>query len=169
MKNQMNVRNAALVAALATLAATAWAMNDSTYSSTQAGPVMAAAPAPAQPLAVHETLTPNEIVVTDVAPAPAPALRPVAVDDESVKQPPITIEQRRLTLDERIQSDVMDAVLHTPNITGKIGVESNDAVVTLTGWTNTSGQAYRAGRSAQGVQGVKYVDNRIRPRVGGSI
>ena len=153
------MKKIALVAALGAIAATAWAMNDSYYPVTTTTTTTTTL-APAQPVVVHETLVTDE---------PAPATRGVVIAEDRVTQPPITIEQRRLSLDERIQSDVMDAVLHTPNITGKIGVESSDAVVTLTGWTNTSGQAFRAGRSAQGVQGVKYVDNQIRPRVGGSI
>ena len=169
MNNSLNARNAALVAALAAVAATAWATSDSYYPSPQAS-TSAAPPASVAPS--DSVIAPQTVVVDDpavAAPVPAaPAARPVVVD-EGVRQPPITIEQRRLTLDERIQADVMDAVLHTPNVTGKIGVESNDAIVTLTGWTNTSGQAFRAGRSAQGVQGVTHVENLIRPRVGGSI
>jgi osmotically-inducible protein OsmY len=45
-------------------------------------------------------------------------------------------------------------------------VESHDAVVTLTGYTTTGGQAMRAARAAGSVQGVRYVQNEIRPRVG---
>ena len=155
------MKKIALVAALGAIAATAWAMNDSYYPGTTT------TLAPAQPVVVHETVVTDE--PAPVVSEPAPATRGVVIAEDRVTQPPITVEQRRLSLDERIQSDVMDAVLRTPNITGKIGVESSNAIVTLTGWTNTSGQAFRAGRSAQGVQGVKYVDNQIRPRVGGSI
>ncbi len=118
--------------------------------------------APAEPVALKETTAVSE-------PAVAPAPRPAPVVEQSVAQPPITVEQRRLTEDQRIQSLVMDEILAAPHMTGKIGVESHDAVVTLTGWTNTSGQAYRAGMYAHRVSGVRYVENQIRPRVGGSI
>jgi osmotically-inducible protein OsmY len=87
----------------------------------------------------------------------------------SEPQPPVIVEERHLTLDERIQSDVMDKLAAAPYISGKIGVESHDATVRLTGYTMTAGQAYRAGRYAGSVVGVKYVHNDIRPRIGGSI
>ena len=48
-------------------------------------------------------------------------------------------------------------------------MESRDAVVTLTGYTVTAGQAHRAGRYAGSVEGVKYVQNEIRARIGGSV
>ena len=72
-----------------------------------------------------------------------------------------------MTLDERIQSNVMDKLASSPNLSGKIGVESKDAVVTLTGYTATTAQAARAGRYAGSVEGVKYVQNEIRGRIGG--
>jgi osmotically-inducible protein OsmY len=53
-------------------------------------------------------------------------------------------EKRRPSNDERIQAD-------------------------LTGYTSTVGQATRAGWDARSVMGVKYVQNHIRPRVGGSV
>lgn len=165
MKNPLNARNAALVAALAAVAATAWATSDSYYSSSQPATTAATTTttvAPAEPVALKETTPVSE-------PAIAPAPRPAPVVEQSVAQPPITVEQRRLTEDQRIQSLVMDTILAAPHMTGKIGVESRDAVVTLTGWTNTSGQAYRAGMYAHRVSGVRYVENQIRPRVGGSI
>lgn len=167
MKSPLNVPNAALVAALAAVAATAWATSDSYYSSSQPATTAAATAttttlAPTEPVALKETTTVSE-------PETAPAPRPAPVAEESVAQPPITVERRRLSEDQRIQSLVMDAILAAPNMTGKIGVESRDAVVTLTGWTNTSGQAYRAGTYAHRVSGVRYVENLIRPRIGGSI
>jgi hyperosmotically inducible periplasmic protein len=162
MKNPLNARSAAWVAALAAVAATAWAASDTYYSSS---PASTTAVTTTSGLAPGETVVTHETVIADepVAPAPAPATRPVVIE-QSVQQPPITIEQRRLTLDERIQADVMDALLHA-KITGHIGVESRDAAVTLTGWTATAGQARRAEMYAH-VSGVTYVDNQIRPRVG---
>ena len=54
-------------------------------------------------------------------------------------------------------------------ISGLIGVETRDSVVRLSGWTRTSGQARHAERDARSVGGVRYVQNEIRPRVGGSV
>ncbi len=168
MKNTFKIRNVALVAALAAVAATAWAMSESlttppATAATQSGTIAtqsATTPTVAEP--VKENIAPSE-------PATAPAPRPTPVAEEGVQQPRITIEKRRLSPDEIIQMDVIDTLARAPNLTGKIGVESQDATVRLTGWTTTSGQAFRAGMYARAVKGVKYVQNDIRPRIGGSI
>jgi len=170
MKNPSNIRNAALVAALAAVAATAWAMNESQETTLPESYVATErSPAPMQSAALATQDEPGTASAEATQAVPAPRTTTVPVVEHTVTQPPLTIEERRLSLDERIQGDVMDALLHAPNISGKIGVESRDAVVTLTGYTTTSGQAYRAGRAAGGVIGVKYVQNEIRPRIGGSI
>lgn len=174
MNIRPKVRNAALVCALAAVAATAWATSDSmSYSAyTPADNVTAEQPAappndattPANgAVAPSDSLSPNESVVTTSDASAAPFM------DRSIAQPPITVEERRLSNDERIQSQVMDKLASSEHLTGKIGVESNDSVVRLSGWTNTSGQAWRAGRYAGSIEGVKYVQNEIRPRVGGSL
>jgi len=174
MKKQPDLRNVALVVALTAVAATAWATNESLMSPESvaarnstlqpspapAQPLSAATPSAPAPLPVRETLVPGEEIV---APAEAPAVR------ASAPQPPVIVEERHLTLDERIQGDVMDKLAAAPHISGKIGVESHDAVVRLTGYTLTAGQADRAGRYAGSVMGVRYVQNEIRPRIGGSI
>jgi hypothetical protein len=159
MKDHLNLRSAALVAALAAIGATAWAANE--YVEQKDAALAQAEPqVPAEPIVPSESLAPNESVVAPSVPAP--------VVEQSVSQPPITVEAPRLTLDQRIQADVMDRLANAPNISGKIGVESLDANVTLTGYTATAGQAYRAGRIAGSVDGVKYVQNEVRGRVGGS-
>jgi hypothetical protein len=165
MKSHLKIRNAALVAALAAVAATAWATTEYSYGHFDAFVAQNAAEpvtTPLEPVAPSESLTTNETVV---APEPTTAA-PVA--NSNASQPPITIEDRRLTLDERIQANVMDMLAQAPNLSGKIGVESRDAVVTLTGYTTTSGQVYRAGKYARSVDGVKYVQNDIRARIGGT-
>jgi len=168
MKTHLKVRNAALVAALAAVTATAYATNEyvTAHSDTVVAPtetiVTTTTTTTIEPVAPVESLTTNETVVT--TPASPAESAPLL----NVPSTPITIEDRRLTLDERIQSDVMDKLASAPNISGKIGVESKDAVVTLTGYTSTSAQAYRAGRYAGSVEGVKYVQNDIRGRIGGS-
>jgi len=154
-----------LVAALATVTATAFAMNEyvSAHSDVVVAPTETVVTTTTiEPAVPAESLTTNETVVTTTTAAPetSPQL--------NVPSVPITIEDRRMSMDERIQSEVMDKLAASPNISGKIGVESKDAVVTLTGYTTTSGQAYRAGRYAGSVEGVKYVQNDIRARIGGS-
>ena len=175
MPNRVTLRRTALLAALAAVAASAWATHaslpDATWIPAPSVPIETSAPpvrhtetivdegeAPAatEPARRIERVTPLEAAAIPPIPAHAP-------------QPPITVEQRRLTLDERIQADLMDQLAQAPNLSGQIGVESHDAVVMLSGWTTTSGQAQRAVRYAWNVPGVKDVQNGIRPRVGGSL
>jgi osmotically-inducible protein OsmY len=174
MRNRITARNATIVAALAAVAATAWAANGSLSDSTWVPHPQAATPtserasyegvaitdgsvvAPAESLATNERVMPLEAAALPAEP-------------ESKPQPRITVEQRRLSADERIQATLMDVLAQAPNMSGSIGVESRDQVVTLSGWTATSGQAQRAVRYAYAIDGVKDVQNEIRPRVGWSM
>lgn len=169
-----------------------WVPSPTRSVTTEPGPVAT----PAEPVTVTDSLAPNESVMvprdSTVAPAmpretttttapltpretitttPAAPFMPaenIAVP-LSAPQPPITIEERRLSLDERIQADVIDRLVSTPYLSGKIGVESHDAIVTLTGYTATAGQARRAEHVVRSVEGVRYVQNQIRARIGGSV
>jgi hypothetical protein len=168
MNIKPKVRNTALAVALAAVTASAWATHEA-LSDTAYVPAPSAAVEPApltatEPIALNDSLTADESVV---AASDATVVAPVA--DASIPQPAITIEQRRLSEDERIQAVVMEKLANNPRLSGKIGVESYDSVVTLTGYTSTVGQATRAGYDARSVIGVKYVQNQIRPRVGGSV
>jgi len=158
MKITPKVRNAALVGALAAVAATAWATSDAYYSDARSAAIEQPADAT---VPVQESLAPNETLV--------PETHDATGLDRGIAQPGIRVESRRLTLDERIQSAVMDKLASNDRLGGKIGVESHDAVVRLTGYTRTVGQAWRAERDARSVIGVRYVQNEIRPRVGGSV
>jgi hypothetical protein len=162
-----------LAAALAATAASAWAAYE------RGNPTLVPAYTEPRPLAQEvpavvandQGLSPNEEVVTErvetTTEAPIAPRQPLApVVEAQPREPAITIEQPRLTLDERIQGDVMDLLARNPNLSGRIGVVTKDQVVTLTGYTTTSGMAWRAGRDARGVQGVRHVVNEIRPRVG---
>lgn len=181
MKKRFNAR-VGLVAALAAVTATAWAANETlrlTPSTTIPTVVIEEHEIKAaQPLRTEDTLAPNEELVPAERAAPSiapsdrtvPAAHPApALERADVSAPPIVIEQKAMTLDERIQSQVMDRLAATERLSGKIGVESNDAVVTLTGYTVTAAMAHRAERAALGVQGVRGVDNRLRARIGGSV
>jgi hyperosmotically inducible periplasmic protein len=77
----------------------------------------------------------------------------------------VVVEERRAASDELILGQVMDRLASNSRLEGKIGVETRDAVVTLTGWTRTEGQAWIAEQEARSVAGVAYVHNRIRPRM----
>jgi len=160
------LRNAALVGALATVAATAWAASGTLYPFAEARASDAAIERPdatvQSSVPVEQSLSANESVVLSEG-----AATPVA--ERSIQQPGITVEQRRLSLDERLQMAVMDKLASSQHLSGKIGVESHDAVVTLSGWTRTGGQAARAERDARSIVGVKYVRNEIRPRMQSSI
>ena len=65
-----------------------------------------------------------------------------------------------------LEPKVMEVLANNPELSGKVGVESRDQVVNLSGYLLTSGQVMRAGRDASKVQGVRYVVNEIRPRLG---
>ena len=77
----------------------------------------------------------------------------------------ITITEQRL-LDQRIQADVMAVLSRNTELSGRVSVESRDAVVNLSGFLATQGQVRRAGREASQVAGVKFVVNEIRPQMG---
>ena len=94
------------------------------------------------------------------------AFAEAAPERAASQEPSITVTEQRSALDARIQSDVMNALARNETLAGKIGVESHAQVVNLSGYLMTSGQVMRAGRTAAGVNGVKYVVNEIRPRVG---
>ena len=188
MNNQPKIPAAMLVAALAAVAATAWAANE-TFSSPAWIPYSnatgEATPAATQveSIAVTDTLAPSETVIEESEITPAPAA-PTAPSDttaapvtpretiaapRSAPQPPITVEERRLSEDERIQAEVMEKLANNPRLSGKIAVEARDSEVWLSGYTATAGQAWHAARDAGSVKGVRYVHNEIRPRVGHSV
>jgi len=83
----------------------------------------------------------------------------------AIPETSMTITEQRLT-DERIQAKVMEVLANNPELSGKVGVESKDQVVNLSGYLMTQGQVLRAGRDASKVQGVRYVVNEIRPKLG---
>lgn len=163
MNMRPKLRTAALVGAIAAVAASAWATNEPRYSSSYVPDYRTESTivSTSEPLAVSDTLSSNESLVVHTDYSESVVLERSA--------PPIIVEERRLSEDERIQLDVMDRIASNPRLDGKIGVESRDSVVRLSGWTRTVGQARHAERDARSVMGVKYVQNEIRARVGGSV
>lgn len=110
------------------------------------------------------TATATAWATSDSSPAPATH---VAVTTTS--EPQIRVEEQRLPEDVRIQAQVMEVLVNNPRLAGRIAVESKDAVVTLSGYTITAGQARHAGDDAGRVMGVRYVRNDIHPMLRGSI
>ena len=79
--------------------------------------------------------------------------------------PFITVTEQRL-IDQRVQSTVMDVLARNTDLSGRVVVESQDQVVTLSGHLATQSQVRIAGRQAGQVDGVRFVVNEIRPRLG---
>jgi osmotically-inducible protein OsmY len=79
--------------------------------------------------------------------------------------PFITVTEQRL-IDQRIQATVMDVLSRSSDLSGHVVVESQNQVVTLSGHLATNSQIRSAGRSASHVDGVRFVVNEIRPRLG---
>ncbi|HET9651878.1 MAG TPA: BON domain-containing protein [Usitatibacter sp.] len=176
MNNQPTIRSAMLVGALVVVAATAWATTESNTIAPAMPATAPSEPVPTVDVTAHEIAPPSDATAapataSEPAPAPAVAKEKIAAPKEKVAeptepQPPITVEERRLTEDERIQAEVMDKLANDPRLSGKIAVETRDAEVWLSGHTGTAGQAWNAGRVAGKVKGVRYVHNEIRPWVG---
>jgi hypothetical protein len=75
---------------------------------------------------------------------------------------PIVVEAPPLTADQAITSDVVDRIASNPKISGRIGVETYDGNVELTGRVTNPRQAELAERDARSVDGVRRVDNELR-------
>jgi BON domain len=119
-------------------------------------------------IAQSDTLPADETPLapsTDEAQAPVPAAATEA--NPPYTEPPITVTISPQDRDTLINKDVMDALANEPNLSGKIGVETNNQVVTLSGRVGTTGQVDRAGRIARGVTDVNEVQNLLHARVGG--
>lgn len=68
--------------------------------------------------------------------------------------------------DEVINRDVAFALAGDSRLSGRIGVETERGIVSLTGLVATSAQIRHAGRTAASVDGVRDVENLLRARVG---
>jgi osmotically-inducible protein OsmY len=84
-----------------------------------------------------------------------------------VKEPPVTVTAERKSKDELINEDVVKLLASDTRLSGYIGVETRDQIVTLNGRVTSAGQTWRATRIAQSVEGVREVRNHLRTRVGG--
>jgi len=105
-------------------------------------------------------------------PALAPAADPVRASgpyvyavDLQQGEPSITVTARRGS-DQRINDDVVAAIRGDGRIAGRIGVDTFNSYVTLTGRVMNPAMAERAAADARGVAGVADVASYIRSRVG---
>ena len=87
---------------------------------------------------------------------------------EVYRAPDVVVTAPALTEDEAITRDVVDTIASNPRISGRIGVETRDNNVNLSGIVGTPGQARSAVRDAQSVPGVRNVESELKSRVGGS-
>lgn len=81
------------------------------------------------------------------------------------ESPPIVVEAPALTADQAINNDVIDRLAGNPRLTGRIGVETYDRNVELTGVVTNPRQAELAERDARSVSGVRSVQNDLRTRL----
>lgn len=93
--------------------------------------------------------------------SPAPVVTEVVYE-----APVITVEAPRYTEDQRITNEVVDTLAADPRLSGRIGVQTRDRDVHLSGTVGTPGQVRRAVRDARSVPGVDHVSSELRPRVG---
>ena len=137
MEQKSKLRLCVLGAALATtavFAGTYATLEESTLTTAQRAPV--ATESDAIVAAPQEAVPASEPVnVAESAPTPSSESAPVAAPMESTptSEPPITVTEQRLTEDQRIQGDVMDKLAHNDTLSGKVGVESMDRIVRLSG------------------------------------
>lgn len=104
--------------------------------------------------------------VTYVEPAPvyyyvqpAPAATPQTI---------IVTAPRNADDDYLINSDVADTIAADPSIHGHVETQTYRGTVTLGGRVTTPGMVDRVERDARSVDGVRDVENLVRPVVGGS-
>ena len=95
-------------------------------------------------------------------PAPSTYYTPREVVYESA---PIGVEAPALTTDQAINNAGVDRLATNPRLTGRIGVETYDRNVELTGVVTNPRQAELAERDARSVSGVRSVQNELRTRL----
>ena len=74
----------------------------------------------------------------------------------------IVVEAPPLTADQAITSDVVDRIASNPKISGRVGVETYNGNVELTGRVTNPRQSELAERDARTVGGVRGVQNELR-------
>ena len=138
------------------------------------GAALAIAALPAAADVIERTTTyyyPTPVTTTDYYYVPSPATSDYYYAPQVVEvyeAPGVIVTAPYLNEDQAINYDVVDVIASNPRISGKIGVETRDRDVKLSGVVSTPGQARMAARDAQSVDGVRNVENQLRAKVGGS-
>lgn len=104
-----------------------------------------------------------QAVVTGTAPAASYHL----ASADTGYAPQIVVTETRGNQDLLITGAVVDALSQDARLAGRIGVETLDGDVELTGIVTTAGQSRQAERDAMGVSGVRHVHNQLATRIGG--
>ena len=97
------------------------------------------------------TVQPNHVAFTK----PAPHV-----------EPPITVTESRSADDAAITSEVVHALRNDASLDGRIGVQTTDGFVELSGIVTSPGQRMHAERDAKGIDGVRNVNNLMSTRMG---
>lgn len=84
------------------------------------------------------------------------------------ERPQVIVTAPLLTRDQAITQDVVDTLASDPRLSGRIGVETRNRTVELSGRVATPGQVRMAERDAKSVPGVREVQSQLRSSVGGS-
>jgi len=88
-----------------------------------------------------------------------------ATSPQHVGQATVVTAQRSAE-DQAITVAVIDRISTDPLISGRVGVDTQRNVVTLSGRVATAVQADRAARHAMATKGVREVDNQLRSHPG---
>ena len=80
---------------------------------------------------------------------------------------PIVVTESRMPDDQAINEQVVDALASDPSLAGRIGVQTMDREVELSGIVTSPGQSRQAERDAKSVYGVRNVSNKLATRIGG--
>jgi hypothetical protein len=113
------------------------------------------------------------VVYDDALPAtttyvePAPVTTYYEPATVTYVEPPIIVTAPYMTEDQAINTEVMDRIASDPGISGRVGVDTFNNTVTLSGRVGTPWQADKAQRHAQNTPGVREVNNELRSRIGG--
>jgi osmotically-inducible protein OsmY len=83
------------------------------------------------------------------------------------REAPIIVSAARTADDEAITQQVVYTLANDASLAGRIGVQSLEGEVELTGIVTSPGQLRQAERDAMGVEGVRNVRNLLSTRIGG--
>lgn len=93
---------------------------------------------------------------------------PAFAQDFVAPDSPIVVTGPRLSQDEIINQQVVDALAGDARLSGRIGVQTTDQDVELSGIVTNASQSRHAERIAMGVPGVRHVHNTLATRMGTS-